>query len=35
MPPSPTNNVDTYLTANQMLLAGPNGNDWDNISSVR
>ena len=28
-------NVDTYLTANQMLLAGPNGNDWDNISSVR
>ena len=28
-------NVDTYLTANQMLLAGPNGNDWENISSVR
>ena len=28
-------NVDTYLTANQMLLAGPNGNDWLNISSVR
>ena len=28
-------NVDTYLTANQMLLAGPNGNDWNNISSVR
>jgi len=28
-------NVDTYLTADQMLLAGPNGNDWDNISSVR
>jgi type IV pilus assembly protein PilW len=28
-------NVDTYLTANQMLLAGPNGNDWTNISSVR
>lgn len=28
-------NVDTYFTANQMLLAGPNGNDWNNISSVR
>ena len=28
-------NVDTYLTANQMLLAGPNGNDWNNISAVR
>ena len=28
-------NVDTYLTADQMLLAGPNGNDWGNISSVR
>jgi type IV pilus assembly protein PilW len=28
-------NVDTYLTANQMLLAGPNGNDWLNISAVR
>jgi len=28
-------NVDTYLTADQMLLAGPNGNDWDNISSLR
>jgi len=28
-------NVDTYLTADQMLLAGPNGNDWENISSVR
>lgn len=28
-------NVDTYLTANQMLQAGPNGNDWLNISSVR
>jgi type IV pilus assembly protein PilW len=28
-------NVDTYLTASQMLLAGPNGNDWNNISSVR
>jgi type IV pilus assembly protein PilW len=28
-------NVDTYLTADQMLLAGPNGNDWDNISAVR
>ena len=28
-------NVDTYLTADQMLLAGPNGNDWANISSVR
>ena len=28
-------NVDTYLTANQMLLAGPNGNDWLNVSSVR
>ena len=28
-------NVDTYLTANQMLLAGPNGNDWANISAVR
>jgi type IV pilus assembly protein PilW len=28
-------NVDTYLMANQMLLAGPNGNDWNNISSVR
>src|SRR2546430_9847456 len=27
--------VDTYLTADQMLLAGPNGNDWGNISSVR
>jgi len=28
-------NVDTYLTASQMLLAGPNGNDWLNISAVR
>jgi len=28
-------NVDTYLTANQMLVAGPNGNDWSNISAVR
>jgi len=28
-------NVDTYLTANQMLVAGPNGNDWLNISAVR
>jgi len=28
-------NVDTYFTANQMLLAGPNGNDWLNISAVR
>jgi len=27
-------NVDTYLTADQMLLP-PNGNDWGNISSVR
>jgi type IV pilus assembly protein PilW len=28
-------NVDTYLTANQMAFAGPNGNDWNNISAVR
>ena len=28
-------NVDTYLTADQMNTAGPNGNDWLNISSVR
>jgi type IV pilus assembly protein PilW len=28
-------NVDTYFTANQMQLAGPNGNDWNNVSSVR
>jgi type IV pilus assembly protein PilW len=28
-------NVDTYLTASQMLLAGPNGNDWNNVSAVR
>jgi type IV pilus assembly protein PilW len=28
-------NVDTYLTADQMNTAGPNGNDWNNISSVR
>lgn len=28
-------NVDTYLTADQMNTAGTNGNDWNNISSVR
>jgi type IV pilus assembly protein PilW len=28
-------NVDTYLTAAQMLIAGPNGNDWNNVSAVR
>jgi type IV pilus assembly protein PilW len=28
-------NVDTYFTANQMQLAGPNGNDWNNVSAVR
>jgi len=28
-------NVDTYLTASQMLIAGPNGNDWANVSAVR
>jgi type IV pilus assembly protein PilW len=28
-------NVDTYLTANQMLPGLPNGGDWNNISSVR
>jgi len=28
-------NVDTYFTANQMQFAGPNGNDWANISAVR
>jgi len=28
-------NVDTYVTADQMVTAGPNGNDWANISSVR
>jgi type IV pilus assembly protein PilW len=28
-------NVDTYFTANQMQTAGPNGNDWLNLSSVR
>jgi type IV pilus assembly protein PilW len=28
-------NVDTYFTANQMQLAGPNGNDWNNISAIR
>ena len=28
-------NVDTYLTADQMNTAGPNGNDWNNVSSVR
>ncbi|HYL70133.1 MAG TPA: PilW family protein [Candidatus Dormibacteraeota bacterium] len=28
-------NADTYLTAGQMLVAGPNGNDWSNVSSVR
>ncbi len=28
-------NVDTYLTADQMNTAGVNGNDWNNVSSVR
>jgi len=28
-------NVDTYLTGDQMNTAGPNGNDWLNVSSVR
>jgi type IV pilus assembly protein PilW len=28
-------NVDTYFTANQMQVAGPNGNDWNNVSAVR
>lgn len=28
-------NVDTYVTADQMVVAGPNGSDWANISSVR
>jgi type IV pilus assembly protein PilW len=28
-------NVDTYVTADQMVVAGPNGNDWANISAVR
>jgi len=28
-------NVDTYLSADQMNAAGPNGGDWANISSVR
>jgi len=28
-------NVDTYVTADQMNPAGPNGNDWANVSSVR
>src|SRR5437660_10614727 len=27
--------VDTYLTADQMNTAGVNGNDWNNVSSVR
>ena len=34
--PAPSDyNVDTYLTADQMNTAGPNGNDWNNVSSVR
>jgi len=28
-------NVDTYLTATQMNVAGPNGNDWNNVSTVK
>jgi type IV pilus assembly protein PilW len=28
-------NVDTYLTADQMLPGLPNGGDWNNVSSVR
>lgn len=28
-------NVDTYVTADQMVAAGPNGSDWANISAVR
>ena len=28
-------NADTYLTAGQMQVAGPNGNDWTNVSAVR
>ena len=28
-------NVDTYLRADQMNAAGPNGGDWANISTVR
>jgi type IV pilus assembly protein PilW len=34
-PVPPDYNVDTYLTADLMNPAGPNGNDWLNVSSVR